>query len=488
MLEKPALGWIGHLIAVRCLCWIDHPMPAPLNRRDLLAGLSTVGAAWLGGHLNSTANAWGQPASNTRSRHFVDTTYQYELDLQSEGFVLLGPDEEPKKVAFNVNAQQSFSERAIITDGNRMASRLYRSAKLEKRFGAMSPETVSIEPAPLRVITLPEHVDSGRMLFYSAERPLSAQIISLLQTPLSPIWLDELAVILFQDKSKLATGDRVPLNADLLTKLFCLEAVTEQSVVCEVEKANDSQAVLKLTGDVSGRSLDVTTKIRFNASARAIFETRSLSQLRASIFEQREKGVISPSYAVTTKLKLDQTPATEEISAETIRQQIGLTGSDLILNYTSNTNQIEFQHSPQWHLVLDQKGAAIWRLIVDGEPMTQCNMLLPVTPSREKIDLSTFAKEVEQTLQESQGRIVNQQTLRGANQAEVFRVTAIGKEEEIDLTWAYYFIQDNSGRRAQLVFTTEADLQDAVGQSDLLIAQSFILKSAPIAQTPATVR
>lgn len=487
MLEKPTLGWIGRLIVVRRLRWIDHPMSAPLNRRDLLTGLSTAGALWLGGHFTNNAT-WARSNSPATQPSSLDATYQYELELQSEGFVLLGPDDEPKKVAFNVNAQQSFSERAIITDGNRMASRLYRQAKLEKRFGAMTPETVSIDPAPLRVIALPENVDSGRMWFYSAERPLSAQIVSLLQTPLSPIWLDELAVLLFQDKTKLVTSDRLPLNADLVTKLFCLDSVTEQSVTCEVEKANDSQAVLKLSGDITGRSLDVSTKIRFNASARAIFETRALSQLRASIFEQREKGVISPSYAVTTKLKLDQAPATEEISAETISQQISLTGSDLVLTYASATNQIEFQHSPQWHLVLDQKGAAVWRLIVDGEPMTQCNMLLPVTPSRDKLDLSTFTKEVEQTLLESQGRVVKQQTLRGANQADVFRVEAVGKEEEIDLVWTYYLIQDNSGRRAQLVFTTEADLQTAVGQSDTLIAQSFILKSAPLAQSPATVR
>jgi hypothetical protein len=442
----------------------------------------------LGNPLAAATPTWGHPGGISPLRHLLDNTYQYELELQSEGFVLLGPDDEPKKVTFNVNAQQSFSERAIIADGNRMASRLYRQAKLEKRFGAMSPETVSIDPAPLRVIALPETLDSGRMLYYSAERPLSAQIISLLQTPLSPIWLDELAVMLFENKPKLTNGDRLTPNTDLLAKLFCLDSVTEHNMVCEVEKSNDSQAVLKLSGDLSGRSLDVTTKIRCNASARALFETRALSQVRASIFEQREKGVISPSYAVTTKLKLDQSLATEEISPETIRQQIGLTGTELILTYASTTNQIEFQHSPQWHLVLDQKGAAVWRLIIDGEPMTQCHMLLPATPSREKLDLSTFTHEVEQTLQESQGRIIKQQTLRGANQAEVFRVEAVGKEEEIDLVWAYYFIQDNSGRRAQLVFTTEADLQTAVGQSDLRIAQSFSLKSAPIAQAPATVR
>lgn len=460
-------------------------MSSNLTRREVLAALSTFGAAF---GLNHIVAATGTSAfhSNRSVWAFVDTTYSYELDLQSEGVVLLGPDEDVKKVAFTIGSQQCFSERAVIVNGDRMASRLYQKAELVKRFGALEPETVSIHPAPLQVLAMPESPESGRMVFQCTDRQISGRVSNLLQVPLSPIWLDEMATVLFQDKAKLVVGDRINLSADLVAKLFCLDEVRETTIVCEVEKANETQAVLKLSGDASGRSLDVATKIRVNASVRAIFETRSLSQLRASFFEQREKGAISPAYAATTKIKLDQSLAATEISAATIRQQTDRSGSAPIFIYQSADNQVEFQHTPQWHLVLDQKGASIWRLIADGEPMTQCNMLFSTGADKTQLDLKTFVAEVEASLQGNLVQIVKQELLSGANQAQVFRVEAIGKDEEIDLVWVYYLIQEAHGRKAQLVFTTEADLKDAVGQTDLLIAQSFRQPAASIADAATT--
>ncbi|MDP1564522.1 MAG: hypothetical protein Q8M16_24340 [Pirellulaceae bacterium] len=463
-------------------------MSSNLTRREVLAALSTFGAAIGLNHVNATT---GTAAfhSNRSASAFVDTTYGYELDLQSEGVVLLGPDEDIKKVSFTIGSHQTFSERAVIVNGDRMASRLYQKAELVKRFGALEPETVSIHPAPLPVLAMPESPESGRMIFQCADRQLSGRVSNLLQVPLSPIWLDEMATVLFKDKTKLVVGDRVNLSADLVAKLFGLDEVRETTIVCEVEKANETQAVLKLSGDASGRSLDVATKIRVNASVRAIFETRSLSQLRASFFEQREKGAISPAYAATTKIKLDQTVAATEISAATIRQQTDRSGSAPIFIYQSADNQVEFQHTPQWHLVLDQKGASIWRLIADGEPMTQCNMLFSTGADKTQLDLKTFVAEVEASLQGNLTQIVKQQLLHGADQSQIFRVEAIGKDDEIDLIWIYYLIQEAHGRKAQLVFTTEADLKDAVGQTDLLIAQSFRQPAAPIADaTSTTVR
>jgi hypothetical protein len=463
-------------------------MKPSLNRRELLQSVSAAGAIAWGANLIGGSPGSSVLASAATSAPLIDATYHYELDMQAEGVVLLGPDDEVKKVAFTVNTQQSFDERAIIADGGRMASRTYTKAELVKRFGALEPETVHLGPLPLDVIALPEQPDSGRMLFRSSQQALTQQNVNLLQIPLSPMWLDELAVMIFQGKEKLAVGDRINLPHDLVAKLFCLEEVSEQSLTCEVEKANDGQAVLRLVGDVTGRSLDVIAKIRLNASARAVFATRTLTQVRASFFEQREKGVVSPGYAVTTKIKLDQSPADREILPSVIREQLTLAAAAPVFVFSSKLNQVEFQHTPQWHLVLEQKGAAIWRLIVDGEPMTQCNMLFPLTANRDTVTLKQFVEEVESSLQGSVGRIISQQAIKGANGLDLLRVQVAGKDEDVELVWAYYHLQDKNGRRAQLVFTTEAGLVDALGQSDLLIAQSLVLQASPVADNTETTR
>lgn len=459
-------------------------MTSELNRRQALATFSAFGTVFgIGGFMNHAVAA-GSWSARVPVR-LLDVTYNYELDLQSEGVVLLGPDDDAKKVAFTMASQQSFTERAVISDGgNRMASRLYSKAEMTKRFGAIDPETVSIPAAPLAVLATPETPESGRMTFHSLDQPMTSQVAGMLQVPLSPIWLDELATVLFGKKTKLSVGERTTVSADLVAKLFCLEEVRETTIVCEVEKANETQAVLKISGEASGRSLDVASKIRVNASVRAIFETQSLSQLRASFFEQREKGAISPAYAATTKIKLDQSPASAEITAETIRKQQASTNRSPVLKYSSATNRAEFQHNPQWHLVLDQKGAAIWRLISDGEPMTQCNMLFSAVADKNEIDLAAFVNEVAESLKENAAEIVKQELLRGTNQSQIYRVEAVGTEDDIELVWVYYLITDPNGRRAQLVFITEAQLKDIAGKTDALIAQSLQLQAPPIAATP----
>ncbi len=456
------------------------------NRRGWLRNLGLAGAGAISCSWSPLRVLSG--TLPTAASGLIDATYHYELDIQSEGVVLLGPDEDIKRVAFQVNTDQTFSERAVISDGNRLVSRLYEKAELVKRFGVQTPETVTIGTTPLAVIAWPEEPDSGRMLFRSPQQPISLQVANLLQVPFSPMWLDELAVLLFQDKRKLTIGDRLSIPHDLAGKLFCLEDISENSIICEVEKANDTQAVLRIAGDATGRSLDTIAKLRMNASARAIFETQTLSQVRANYFEQREKGVVAPGYAVTTKLKLDQSLAQQPIEVEVVKQQINLLRSATTYLYRSGTNLIEFQHTPNWHLVLDQKGAMVWRLIVNGLPTSQCNILLPVTPMKEAITLSQFVTEVEASLQGVLGQVTKQQKLSGADGADVYCVEVTGKEEDIDLIWTYYLIAGDQGRRAQLVFTTEAGLIDAVGQGDRLIAGSLTWPSAAVAQRDGTVR
>ncbi|MBL8892575.1 MAG: hypothetical protein JNL67_21545 [Planctomycetaceae bacterium] len=456
-------------------------MTSDLNRRQALAIFSSWGTLFgISGFMNPTVSA-GHWTMKLPGR-VLDVSHNYELDLQSEGVVLLGPDEDAKKVAFTMGSQQAFTERAVISDGgSRMASRLYTKAEMTKRFGAIDPETVSIPSTPLAILAMPERPESGRMTFHSFDQPMTSQVAGMLQVPLSPIWLDELATVLFSQKAKLSIGERTNLSADLVAKLFCLEEIRETSIVCEVEKANETQAVLKISGDATGRSLDVASKIRVNASVRAIFETQSLSQLRASFFEQREKGAISPAYAATTKIKLDQLPASVEITAATIRQQQASASRSPVLKYSSAPNRAEFQHNPQWHLVLDQKGAAIWRLISDGEPMTQCNMLFSAVADKNDIDLTAFVREVTESLKENAATIVTQESLRGINQSQIYRVEAIGTENDIELNWVYYLVTDPNGRRAQLVFVTDAQLKEAVGKTDMMIAESLQMQAPPVA-------
>jgi len=467
--------------------WMDHI----LDRRLWMCGLATAGATFAGFNGNAWSAALARPVSTTLLMlgDAEATTCQYALELQADGSVTLGQESDPKQVAFTVITRQQFAQRPISTAAGRMASRLYQRAELVKRFGALEPETVAIGRSPLAVLAFTEAPESGRMEFRSQERPLTQAIVNMLQKPLSPLWLDPMADLMLDGRPKLEVGNRLELPDDLVAKLVCLEEISEHSLVCTVDKANDTQAVATLSGDVNGRSLDVTSKLRLNASLRIIYATTTVTQVRASYHEKREKGVISPAFSATTRLKLDQSPASQPIPQSVIDRQLQLLQTPGHLTFTSASNRVELQHTGQWHLVLDQPGAIIWRLIIGGEVLMQCNLLLPTAPSTQALSISEFAREVEASLSESSGQVVGQQRISGAGGSEVLRVQAVGKEEEIDLAYVYYLVTAPNGRQAQLVFTTEAGFKEAVGQSDRLFAETLIMRESPVANSSsATTR
>ncbi|GEM_PF-1553037 len=415
----------------------------------------------------------------------ISETLAYSIDIQSEGLVFLGSAEDPKQVPFTVTCKQKYAERLIVRDAIRLASRRYQQGDLVKKFGALEAETVSLGKTPLELIAFPESVDSGRLEFRSAETQLSEKQISLLQVPLSPIWLDELATQVFAGKTKLQVGEKVAISAELAKKLFCLEEVTATTLVCETEKANDSQAVLKISGDVEGRNLDVKTNFRLNSSIRAIFATGKFTQLRASYFEQRAKGTVTPAFQATTKLKIDESEVGTPISNSTIKKHLELPESAAILSFNSDTNMIQLQHGNQWHLLLDQKGAIIWRMISSGEPLTQCNLLLPATKATESVSLNEFVEKVGESLADNDISIDSQQKLQGINGAEILRVQATGKEAGVDLTWIYYYITTSDGRRAQMVFTTDSSFLPALGNADQMMAQTLVFNDDQVASNQA---
>lgn len=449
-------------------------MSSTINRRHWILSVGSAaacGSAWT----SAGGLTWG-----AYSERMLRPVIAYALDFQTEGKVVLGPDEEPKPVAFTVSSKQNFSERLIVQDDIRLACRVYDRAELEKKFGTLDSQTVAIETGQA-VLAFAETKYSGRMEFRCKDTKLQSGQWNLLQVQLSPMWMEELAAALFADKAKLQIGDKFVVDAALAARLFCLEEVTATSLTVETEKANDSQAVLKLAGDVEGRSLDVKALFRVNSSLRAVFQDRQFSQVRASFFEQRTKGVITPAYSATTKMKLDQVENKTEISESLIKELMAEISQAAVLQFESDKNEIQLQHGSQWHLLMDQPGAIVWRLISGGEPLTQCNLLLPATKASEKLSLDDFVEKVTESLTDNEVRIVAKETIPNVNGRQIFRVQAAGKEAGVELNWIYYYIATADGRRAQMVFTTDEGFLEAMGDSDRLMAETLQWSNSKVA-------
>ena len=408
-------------------------------------------------------------------------TSGYLIDMQSDGKISIGEEEKKHEIPFSVTCQQEFQERLILRDDIRLATRKYKVAKLQKRFGNQESEQVELSTGQSAILAFAENVDSGRMEFRTSANKLSEDQWNLLQTPLSPIWLNQLAEEMLGSKPRLTVGDRIEVSEILAARLFCIETPDKSSLVCEVEKANESQAVLKLSGQISGRVLDVDTEFKINASLRCVFADAKITQLRASFVESRQEGGIHPQFSASTKMKLDLKEEVQEIDNGTVRELVALAQQPAILSYVCDQNPIQLQHSSQWHLVLDRRGEVTWRMVASGEALTQCKLLLLATKSEDEVSLDDWVEVVKTAHQEIDAEIINQETLDGEMGSQIHRVEVRGRENDTDLAWIHYFVSFPDGTRGELAFTTDKDFVPTLAETDRLMAQSLTQNDLKIA-------
>lgn len=439
---------------------------------------------WMGSVTGLIVGLQCLPATLMADQARVTATHGYTIDMQSDGKLSLGEGEKKHVMPFHVTCQQEFAERLIIRDDIRLASRQYQVARLEKKFGNQEPEVISLPTDPTNILAFAESTDSGRMEFRSLDISLSQDQWNLLQTPLSPIWLDQLAKELMGQASRKTVGDKIKVSDALVSRLLCIESLETTNVICEVEKANDTQAVLKLTGEAEGRVLDAATKFKINASLRCLFETARITQLRASYVESREAGGIHPEFTASTKMKLDEAKPSAEIPSDTVRELVGLSQQAPVLTFSSDSNPVQLQHSNQWFLVMDRRGEITWRMIASGEALTQCKLLLLATKSESDVSLNDWVEVVNTAHKETGGEVVDTESLTGHDGGRIHRVEVHGKEGGADLAWIHYYISLPDGTRGEMAFTTDRDFVPALGGSDRLMAQSL----QPVAVKVATAQ
>lgn len=438
--------------------------------------LRTVTASALGAAL-LTSRAQADP---TKTR--VEANTGYALDFESEGKISLGSEEQKHEMVFTVNCQQEFDERLIVRDDVRLAARQYHTANLQKRFGKQDPETITLAEGDRKVLAYAESINSGKMEYRTQAMTLTGDQWKMLQTPLSPIWLSELAEQMLGDRDQLVIGDKIDLPDALVARLFCLEEITTSSIQCQVEKANRTQAVLKLAGEAEGRVLDAKTNLKINSSLRCIFADRRISQLRASIVETREEGGVHPEFTARTRMKIDEVAPKAEMPQTEIATLLGLLKKPAILTYVSDNNPIRLQHTNQWHLVMDQRGEITWRMIAEGEALTQCKLLLLATKNTDAdVSLKDWIDVVQSAHSEIETEIVSQETVTGANNSRIHRVQIHGEENGAKLAWIHYYIGFVDGTQGELAFTTDEELVATLGDTDRLMAESLTQNATRVA-------
>jgi len=135
-------------------------------------------------------------------------------------------------------------------------------------------------------------------------------------------------------------------------------------------------------------------------------------------------------------------------------------------------------------MITAEQEAAILRYMSNGTLLAQCNVVqLPSRPATKPLSMREYKTEIAKiATADPNAKLVSANEFKTKENASAFRVEVTGLEENVPVTWLYYHVANNDGRRVTFVFTLQGEVQDIFQPADRAMVDS--LKFFPKAAQP----
>ncbi|MFO1023494.1 MAG: hypothetical protein U0903_22785 [Planctomycetales bacterium] len=412
-----------------------------------------------------------EPAKSTRVVHTTGTA--------SASGSSQTPQAQGKSVALKLGVKANWDYREIRLPGTGRDAEAYRSLRKYDSAEARIEVAEQITNPRLRrqtnLIVAEGRTDGMR--YFSPLGPLNAQELELLDTP-----IDELALLSLLPDDPVEAGDKWKPSQWVMQFVSGVEAVDKSDIACEVEKLDDKEARIKLTGSISGGIVGAATEITVDGYF--LFDIKQQLVTKAE-FSLKEKRSVSPvttgldiSSTVSIHRSLDSGNALTQRDAE--KYGTPPTEDQLqILDEVPEWN-IRWSHTRKWFLFHLNEKVAVMRLLDRGSLIAQCN-IAPIAPAKagEHMDEKQFQQDVEKAIGKDFRKVVLAEEVGTKDKRYLYRIVATGEtkqaveggtEKVIPLQWIYYLIASPTGQQVVVVFTLEPSQTERFQNQDLSFA------------------
>jgi len=318
-----------------------------------------------------------------------------------------------------------------------------------------------------------------RPILFSPQYTLTREELELISVPGNPAVL-----------SKLLPGEPVAINQtwspsdQALAQVLGIDAINSQEVVATLTEVDKSGvAKVSLEGKVSGAIQGVATEIELKGRMNLDTRNKAITWFAASINEDRSIGHALPGFDVTAVVRTQMAAAepTEELTdANLAKLNLQANDGSEMLAFEGEEAGFRLMHDRRWHAMAETAKQTVFRMVADGELIAQANVnRLTNLKAGEQMTLEGFEAEVKKALKERLGQIVDASQAVNSQGLRELRVTAVGTANKMPITWIYYLISDDHGRRYSTVFTFETQLAEKFGQTDRSFMSGFDLTEAP---------
>jgi hypothetical protein len=404
----------------------------------------------------------------------------------------------------NLNADGSEVQRLPLVVRGRVLyhERLLETGNGDVQWEARSVRYYSEAAADIEIGKgkLAPKLDAGHRTVVAQVGKQGASIVS----PMGPMNREDLDLIDIQGnslvlscvlpKNPVQIGANWQVENEPLALLLGLEVVTQSDISCTLEKVEDQVAVIDVQGTAHGAIGGVASEIAVKAKCNYDLDRHQVTWMAASLKEKRAIGHAEPGLDVTARLRVVIEPLeqSDHLGDRQLRD-LALdpnTGASLLV-FESRRGNFRLVHDRRWRSMVDRHNLSVLRFVDRGDLVAQCNVseLADVEPGKH-MALESFQQEVQRSLGDKFGQIVEASQFDTDEGTRVLRVQAAGSASEIPVIWIYYHVSNDSGRRAALAFTLQADLLERFAESDKTMVETFEFTPRPqpseaARQTPA---
>ncbi|MCL2116886.1 MAG: hypothetical protein FWH27_00520 [Planctomycetaceae bacterium] len=321
-------------------------------------------------------------------------------------------------------------------------------------------------------------VRDNKVSLFSSIGPLKDdQMLLIEDLPANSLLLEQL----LPDKP-VKTGDSWTFPDDVLAPLLSLDAIESQDLKAVLTSVKDDIALVEINGEVEAAYLGAGSAMNIRMMYQFDLIAKRIVWLGLVITESRSLGNVGPAVDLIAKLTLKIQPDVEPVQLK--KDRVIIIPDDiekhLTLMYDSpDKGAWRFLHGRNWYVIYDLPGSTKMRLMVNGELISQCDVVqMGKADGASPTKLTDFQRDLKNELKDSFGKFLDAtegKTSKGYNE---MRVVISNEAEDMPLVWIYYLLTKTDGTQVILAFVVRQDMLDEFNDADHAIIDSFEIISA----------
>jgi hypothetical protein len=322
--------------------------------------------------------------------------------------------------------------------------------------------------------------EENRTLLFAPRGMLTRDDLDLVALPADPLVLSGLL-----PEKEVAIGDRWEIPPGPLAQFVAIDEVTASDVACELKKVDGDVATVEVAGKVKGTISGGNTEMEVAAKFTFDFRHKQINWLALSMKEKRAQTYVGPGLDTAARIVVEITPLAESSHlTDTTLADLPLepTPQNELLRHSTAGKDFQFElvHDRRWHVVSDDSKLVGLRLVERGELVAQVNIApMDRRAAGTSLALEEYQRHVEQALGKNLGQFLSVGQQANARDYRVYRLEAIGKVNDLEIVWIYYYVCDKEGRHLGIAFTLDSRLVDQFAKADRALIENLMLSDKP---------